>query len=232
MFRIIVFFLAFSLFKINAQNAGKVVVYTSLNQPFLISLNGVRVVNQYNTKFTFEALEDNDYKARIWFQGAQFPINFNIQSAPGYESVFQLNKDQYGAYTLNLISKVLMGVNPITTAPSVTTTQTPPVVSTPTVPVIKEMEAADFNDRLKTVEKESFDDGKLEKARFVFDKEYFSSSQAAKVTQLFSFDDRKVEFAKFAYKRTVDKKNYYKVVDILTFDRDKKELQEWIKKNP
>lgn len=222
------FFVLISM-AILAQNFGKVIIYTNTNQPFMVSLNGIRLSNQYAVKSTFEFAEENEYRTKVWVQGNQYPINFNIQSTPGYESTYQLGKDQYGAFTLNLISKVLIGANnPITTAPTVTPTATP----TPTTPVLLAMNTNDFNDKLNTVKNESFDDGKLEKAKFVFDQEYLNSAQVASVCKQFSFDNRKVDFAKWAYKRTVDKKNYYKVVDVLTFDTDKKELQNWIKKNP
>ncbi|MBN8693265.1 MAG: DUF4476 domain-containing protein [Bacteroidetes bacterium] len=212
-----------------AQNFGKVIIYTNTNQPFMVSLNGIRLSNQYAIKSTFEFAEENEYRTKVWIQGNQYPINFNIQSTPGYESTYQLGKDQYGAFTLNLISKVLIGANqPITTAPTVTPTPTP----TPTTPVIVAMNGNEFNDKLNTVKNESFDDSKMDKAKFVFDDEYLSSAQVASVCKAFSFENRKVEFAKWAYKRTVDKKNYYKVVDVLTFDPDKRELQNWIKKNP
>lgn len=207
------------------QSHGKIVINSQVNQPIMVSLNGVRISNQYIMKSVFEYADENDYRARIWVQGLNYPVNFNLQSSVGYETVYSLSKDQYGAYNISLISKVLMSSQPVT---SPTTT---PVI-TPTVQVIKEMTQTDFNERYNTVKNESFDDSKLEKARFVFDKEYFSSDQAAKVTKLFSFENKKVEFAKFAYKRTIDKNNYYKVVDALTFDSYKKELQEWIKKNP
>lgn len=218
----------------HSQTHGKVVVYTNLNQSFLVSLNGIRLSNQYATKSTFEFAEENDYRVKVWFQGAQYPLNFNLQSTPGYESVYQIAKDQYGAYILNLISKVIMGANPPSSVPTATPTPVPAqtVSATANIPVIKEMTSADFNERLNTVKNESFDDSKLEKAKFVFKDEYFTSNQAATAVQVFSFETKKVEFAKFAYKRTVDKKNYYKVVDALTFDSYKRELQDWIKKNP
>lgn len=216
-----------------AQNTGKIVIYTNLNQSFLVSLNGVRVNNQYLTKTTFDYIEDAECKVKVWFQGAQYPVNFVIQNSTGYESMYQLSKDNYGAYSLSLISKVVLGSNnPVTTVPTVPPTPTSTVPPVPATPVIHEMDANSFNEKLNTVKNESFDDSKLEKAKFVFDEEYLTSVQVANVTKVFSFDSKKVEWAKFAYKRTVDKKNYFKVVDALTFDADKRELQNWIKKNP
>lgn len=218
---------------LNAQNHGKVIIYTNLNQPFLVSLNGIRVNNQYLTKTTFDYVEESECKVKVWFQGAQYPVNFVIQNATGFESMYQLAKDNFGAFTLNLISKVVLGSNnPVTTVPTVPPTPTSTVPATPVTPVIKEMDAASFTEKLNTVKNESFDDSKLEKAKFVFDDEYLSSSQVASVAKAFSFETKKVEWAKFAYKRTVDKKNYFKVVDVLTFDVDKRDLQNWIKKNP
>ncbi len=223
----------FTAITFNAQNHGKVIIYTNLNQPFLVSLNGVRVSNQYLTKTIFDYVEDAECKVKVWFQGAQYPVNFVVQNATGFESMYQLAKDNFGAFTLNLISKVVLGSNnPVTTVPTVPPTPTSTVPPAPASPVIKEMDSESFNEKLNTVKNESFDDSKLEKAKFVFDDEYLTSAQVASVTKVFSFDTRKVDWAKFAYKRTVDKKNYFKVVDVLTFDTDKRELQNWIKKNP
>lgn len=228
-----------SAFVMDAQNFGKITVY-SKDQSFLISFNGVRWSNDYTNKIVLDYAEDNEYKVKVYFPRNNYPINFNITSTPGYETIYILEKDQYDAYALTLESKFKFNANPnpsnptptVTPTPTLAVTLTSTVAATPTVPVIKEMDEADFRSRLATVKKESFDDKKLSKAKFVFSAEYFSSAQAAEVVKLFSFENKKVDFAKFAYKKTIDKTNYYKVVDALTFDSYKKDLQDWINKNP
>ena len=222
-----------STFVIEAQNYGKITVYSKDNQTFLISFNGVRWSNDWHNKAVVEYADETDYRVKVWLPRNTNPINFNITSSPGYETVYILEKDQYDAYALTLESKFKMGSNPNPPSnPGPTVTPTPTVAATPVVPVIKEMEELDFRARINTVKNESFDDKKLAKAKFVFSDQYFSSSQAAEFVKVFSFDSKKVEAGKFAYPKTVDKKNYYKVVDVLTFDSYKKDLQNWIMKNP
>ena len=91
-----------SSFALNAQNYGRVIVYTKENLGFLISFNGVRWSNEFASKVVSNYMEDTDYKVRLWFPRSTAPINFNITSSPGYETVYMLKKDQYDAYVLNL----------------------------------------------------------------------------------------------------------------------------------
>lgn len=220
-----------SCFVMNAQNYGKITVY-SKDQSFLISFNGVRWSNDYSNKTVLNYAEDNDYKVRVWFPRNTNPINFNITSTPGYETIYILEKDQYDAYALTLESKFKFNANPNqpTATPTVAPTQT--IAATPTVAVIKEMDDASFKSKLNSVKNESFDDKKIDKVKFLFNDEHLSSVQSAELVKQFSFDTKKVDVGKFLYKKTIDKKNYYKVVDMITFDSYKKELQDWIMKNP
>jgi hypothetical protein len=220
-----------SAFVMDAQNFGKITVY-SKDQSFLISFNGVRWSNEYINKIVLNYAEDNDYKVKIYLPRNAYPINFNITSTPGYETIYVLEKDQYDAYALTLESKFKFNANPNSSNPTPTVTPTPTIAATPTVPVIKEMEDAAFKAKLGSVKVESFDDKKMTKLKFLFNDEYISSVQAAELVKLFSFDTKKVDAGKILYKRTLDKKNYYKVVDVITFDSYKKDLQNWIMKNP
>jgi len=49
-----------------------------------------------------------------------------------------------------------------------------------------------------------------------------------KICNLFSFEESKLTFAKHAYSRTTDKKNYFKVNDVFSFDSSKEELNNFI----
>ncbi|MBK7669407.1 MAG: DUF4476 domain-containing protein [Sphingobacteriaceae bacterium] len=217
---------------LNAQSYGRVTVYSNAGQQFLISFNGVRWSNNYQSKAVLEYAEDNDYKVRLWFPRNTSPINFNITSTPGYETIYILEKDQYDAYVLTLESKFKFNANPNPVNPTPTVAPTPTAPTTPSVVVITEMKDADFKAKLASVKNESFDDKKMTKLNFLFKDEFVSSAQAAELVKLFSFDSKKVDAGKALYKRTVDKKNYYKVVDVMTFDSYKKDLQDWIMKNP
>lgn len=215
---------------LNAQNYGKITVYSKDNQSFLISFNGVRWIGDYRSKVVLDHAEDNDYKVKVYFPRNNNPINFNITSTPGYETIYILEKDQYDAYALTLESKFKFNANPSNPTPTVVPTPTAP--ATPTVAVIKEMSDADFKAKFGSVKAESFDDKKISKLNFLFKDEYITSAQAAELVKLFSFDTKKVDAGKTLYKRTLDKKNFYKVVDVITFDSYKKDLQDWIMKNP
>lgn len=228
-----------SVLSLGAQSYGRITVLSKENQPFLISFNGVRMSNDYSTKVVLEYAEDNDYKVRLWFPRNNSPINFNITSTPGYETVYVLEKDQYDAFALTLESKFKFGANPNppanptpTVPPTQTVVITQTVAATPTVAVIKEISESDFRPKFNSVKNESFDDKKMSKLRFLFNDENLTSGQSAELVKLFSFDSKKVDAGKFLYKKTIDKKNYYKVIDVLTFDSYKKDLQDWIMKNP
>lgn len=217
------------VFAANAQNYGRITVYSKANQSFLISFNGVRWSNDYKTKIVLEYAEDNDYLVKVWLPRNSFPINFNITSTPGYETVYLLEKDQYSAYALTLESKIKFDAIPPV---SPNTSPTPTIPVTPTVAVITEMKDADFKAKWNSVKSESFDDKRIAKVKFMFADEHLSAAQSAELVKLFSFDSKRVEAGKFLYKKTIDKKNYYKVVDVMTFDNYKKDLQDWIAKNP
>lgn len=223
----LILFLVLAVSGLNAQNYGKVVIYTKLNMPFLSAMNGVRLSNQYQLKNTYEYLEENNYSVKIWFQGFQFPINFNVAGSPGYESIFVIEKDNLGAYALTLESKVKFGaIAPTnnTVAPTNTT------VVTNTVPVQPMASDKDFKALIASIESEHFDDGKLEKAKSFYQDLYLTSDQAKTVMKNFTWDDAKLNFSKYVYARITDKQNFYRVYDLFSFSSSKKDLQDYVKK--
>jgi len=234
-----------------AQDLGKVIIRNGNNSypKFIVSMNGIRLNNDYNSSITFNYLDDINYRVKVLQAGSSGILNFAVTSAPNYVSKYVLNKDNYGNYSLILESKSLMSSEPeepVTTVtavvsantvivrPTATVATNPVTVQEPVVPAntITVMEANDYNDRLTAVKNESFDNERLKRAKQVFDQEYFSTSQVIGVMKTFSFDEGKLEFAKFAYSKTLDKKNYYKVQDHLTFSSYKTKLADYIKNNP
>lgn len=228
-----------------AQDLGKIIIRNaSADYPkFIGSLNGIRFTNDYNSTFTFKMLDETTYKLKLLQAGSMSALTFTLSSEPKYVSKYIILKDNVGNYSVLLESKSLsfdepeppMGM-PSTTTPTVPATPvattvvvTQTVAATPTITAIS---SADFNERLGAVKKLSFDDERLAKAKQVFDDEYMTTNQVMEVVKLFSFDGARLDFSKWMYKRTVDKKNYYKIDDLLTFGSSKEDLNKFIKNQP
>lgn len=90
------------------------------------------------------------------------------------------------------------------------------------------MNSADFLDAKKTINASTFEDTKLSTAKSVLASNCISVEQVISICNLFSFEDKKLDFAKFAYSRTTDPRNYFKVVNVLTFSDSKEELNDYI----
>lgn len=211
--------LGLTAFGIRAQDCGRVIIHTNMSQPFSVSLNGVRPVSNYALKSTFDCLEDMNYKVKIWLPNTLNPVLLNLNSAPGYESIYILNKDNYGSLVLTLESKILMSAS-----------NTPTVVNTPTVSGPPLISDKDHKDMVAALKKESFDDTRMEMAKSFLKNAAVTSAQVADIVKVFSFEKMKMDFAKFAYSKTSDKQNYYKVYSSFNFPSSKEELAEFIKK--
>jgi hypothetical protein len=245
---------------LNAQDCGQLQIRNaSSNHPkFIVSINGVRVLNDYSSQVIYPCLDDFNYKVKILQAGSSNVLSFSIASEPRYISKYIINKDTYGNFSIILESKSLMLDTP--EIPTVVTTPTVPVQTptvaatstgrlaiatnttpapvtptaapTPTVVTVTNMETAEFEERLAAVKKVSFDKDRLAKAEQVFDDANLSTAQVMTVVKAFSFDDSRLAFAKWAYKITIDKKNYYKVEDVLIFGNSKAALRDYVKKQP
>lgn len=242
-----------------AQDLGKLVIRNSNKAfpNFIASLNGIRLSNDYAPSVTFSMLDEYQYRVKILQAGSTSMITYTLASEPKYLSKYVIVKDNYGNYSIMLESKSLMLDEPETPTqtltPVVTTTMTqtktqitpvtqtvpatPSTVATPstaqsTSVVITAISTADFNDRLNAVKKVSFDRDKIAKVKQVFEEEYLNTNQVGEIVKIFPFDDDKMSVAQWCYKRTIDKKNYYKVEDHFTFDRYKKQLGDWVSKQP
>lgn len=241
---------------LKAQDLGKLVIRNANKAfpNFIASLNGIRLSNDYAPTVTFSMLDEYQYRVKILQAGSTSMITYTLASEPKYLSKYVIVKDNYGNYSIMLESKSLMLDEPETPTqtltPVVTTTlaqtktqitqtvpATPSTVATPTTAqstsvVITAISTADFNDRLDAVKKVSFDRDKIAKVKQVYEEEYLTTNQVGEIVKIFPFDDDKMSVAQWCYKRTIDKKNYYKVQDHFTFDRYKKQLGDWVSKQP
>ena len=55
--------------------------------------------------------------------------------------------------------------------------------------------------------------------------------QVKELMSLFTFENNKLELAKYAYRKTVDQKSYFQVMDALTFSSSKDELARFIRES-
>jgi len=92
------------------------------------------------------------------------------------------------------------------------------------------MNAREFDRVLASIDKEWLESNKLKSATQVVHSNSLSSAQVKELVQLFTFENNKLELAKQAYGNTVDKRNYFMVADVLTFNANKAELQKYIQR--
>jgi len=76
----------------------------------------------------------------------------------------------------------------------------------------------------------SFDKDKMETFYMALKGVYFTTQQIVQMVNVLSFDDNRLELAKAAYDSCVDRENYYKVVDAMTYSSTKEKLREYILK--
>jgi Domain of unknown function (DUF4476) len=91
------------------------------------------------------------------------------------------------------------------------------------------MSQREFNDVKEQLRKEWFENNRLTSAKFIVDKNNFTTQQVKELMLLFTFENNKLELAKYAYRKTIDRQNYYQLNDVLTFSSSKDELARFIR---
>jgi hypothetical protein len=88
--------------------------------------------------------------------------------------------------------------------------------------------ANEFQNILEHINKQSFDDRKLQTAKTITRDRSFTTAQIIEICKQFSFEKNKLDYAKFAYDYTIDKNNYYKVSSVFSFSSNARELEKYI----
>jgi len=88
----------------------------------------------------------------------------------------------------------------------------------------------DFNALLNVMKNVDFDNQRVDKVKMVAKDNYFMVAQVEKLMDLISFDNYKLEVAKLCYSNTLDKNNYFQVMDNFSFDSYARSLQDYIDK--
>ncbi len=90
------------------------------------------------------------------------------------------------------------------------------------------MDEVRFENLMHSLERISFDTGKLSIASEAVKRNNLSSSQVTDVMSLFSFDKSRLKFAMSAYGTTIDKENYFMVNEEFTFASNANRLSDYI----
>ncbi len=93
------------------------------------------------------------------------------------------------------------------------------------------MNARDFDQVKQSLRKEWFENNRLTSVKFILDKNNVTTVQVKELMSLFTFENNKLELAKYAYRKTVDQKSYFQVMDALTFSSSKDELARFIRES-
>jgi len=91
------------------------------------------------------------------------------------------------------------------------------------------MSDREFSRLLQDISKEWLESNKLKSATQVVKTSSLTSAQVKQLVLLFSFENNKLELAKQAYLSTVDKKNYYMLDDVFSFNSSRNELARYIR---
>lgn len=91
------------------------------------------------------------------------------------------------------------------------------------------MNDREFSRLLQDIKKEWLESNKLKSATQIVKTTNLSSAQVKQLVLLFSFETNKLELAKQAYITTVDKKNYYMLNDVFSFNSSRDELARYIR---
>ncbi|MCA0431172.1 MAG: DUF4476 domain-containing protein [Bacteroidetes bacterium] len=99
------------------------------------------------------------------------------------------------------------------------------LTTTPTPTVISDNE---FNGIINMLKKEHIETNRLNLAKTFLKNKNINSSQVVKALNTFYLERNKLDISKHLYAQTIDKSNYYNVINNLSLSGSKKELSEYI----
>lgn len=91
------------------------------------------------------------------------------------------------------------------------------------------MDDREFSQVLHSISTEWLESNKLKSATHIVKSNSLTSAQVKQLVLLFSFESNKLDLAKQAYQNTVDKKNYFMINDVFSFNSSKDELARYIR---
>lgn len=103
----------------------------------------------------------------------------------------------------------------------------PPVPQTGVAAVVPatDDDVAAMEQRMKA---QSFDSDRLALGKVIVASASLTSSQIARLARTIDYSNSQIEFLKYAYHYCIDRENYYRTIDVLTFSSDKKKVLDYI----
>jgi len=86
-----------------------------------------------------------------------------------------------------------------------------------------------FGDLKSSIGSKSFESTKLEVMKQAIDINYLSVEQVKELLLLLDFESSRIEIAKYAYDKTCDKKNYFIINDVFSFESSISDLESYIR---
>ncbi len=90
------------------------------------------------------------------------------------------------------------------------------------------MDPQSFSELKNTIVRTSFDNNKLDLAKYAASRNRMTSAQVAEITRLLTFESNKLDFAKYAYSFVADPGSYFVVANAFSFSSSKRELFDYI----
>ncbi len=90
------------------------------------------------------------------------------------------------------------------------------------------MNPYDFQQAKQSIEKQTFEDSKIQIAKQIAGSNCLSSVQVKEILQLFTFEENKLDLAKALYGVVIDRNNYFLINDVFTYSSSVDELNEFM----
>jgi hypothetical protein len=90
------------------------------------------------------------------------------------------------------------------------------------------MSNRNFEEALQLIKNDGFDETRLSNAKQIASSNCLSANQVISICKLFSFEESKLDFAKFAYDYCTERRNYFKVNSVFSFEGSRTELNSYI----
>jgi hypothetical protein len=87
-----------------------------------------------------------------------------------------------------------------------------------------------FNSMMQTLKREYSENSRVNLARQIIDRNYFTTQQVRYMLQLFPFEHHKLDLAKYAYRNTTDQENYFSIYEVFTYSNSKEQLADYIRR--
>jgi len=91
------------------------------------------------------------------------------------------------------------------------------------------MSDREFRQVLNSISDEWLESNKIKSATQIVKTNTLTAAQVKQLVLMFNFESNKLELAKQAYLNTVDKKNYYMINDVFSFNGSREELARYIR---